>query len=109
MTASNARRNRDIEMVELAPRTTRSAQKRKQQAQSDDDFSISVEGSQMEQSDTGNATPPQVKKRPKRPRATVVQARQKDGLDLSEWRVVEETSISQVLPMAEGKVNFASL
>jgi hypothetical protein len=114
MTPSNARGSRDVEMAELVPPITRLARKRKQQ--SDGDISISVEGSQVEQSDTRNATletgpqePPQVSKRPKRPQETVAQARPEDGLDLSKYEFEEKSRIGRELPMAEGKVSFASL
>lgn len=114
-TASNARGNRDVEIVELAPPTTRSAQKRKQRAQSDDDVLIDVGGSQMAQSDTKHVTwqtklqePPQVQKRSKQPQAKVVRARREEGLDLGLWQVVDETVISPLVPMANGMVGFAS-
>ena len=114
MTPSNARGSRDVEMAELVPPITRSTRKRKQQ--SEDDISISVEGSQVEQSDTRKATseigpqePPQVPKRPKRLQETSAPARPEEGLDLSKYEFEERSRIGRELPMAEGKVSFASL
>ena len=114
MTASNARGNRDIEIVASAPPTTRSAQKRR--VESDDDYSPSVEGSQAEQSDFNSATleielqePPQVQKQPKWPWKMAAPARPEDELDLSNYEFEEGSRIGQELPMIRGHVSFVHL
>jgi hypothetical protein len=116
MTPSNARSNRDVEIVASAPPTTRSAQKRRQQVESDDDYSPGVEGSQAEQSDSNSATleielqeSPQVQKQPKRPRKTAAPARPEEGLDLSNYEFEEGSRIGQELPVAQTRVSFVHL
>ena len=116
MTPSNAHRNRNVEIVEQVPRTTQSAQKRKQPAQPDDDVSVSVEGSPVERSDsksatleTGHQEMPQVQKQLKRPQETVAPAPPEVGLDLSNYEFEEKSRIGDELPAIRGMVSFADL